>query len=99
MPLTFILTLRNVKCATRPDSIDNIRCQLYFQVDFANKYIGGGALSSGLVQEEIRFLICPELIVSRLFTEVLDNHECLIMTGNCNEIIGLKYLSKCYFNK
>lgn len=34
------------------------------QVDFANKYIGGGVLGHGAVQEEIRFLICPELIVS-----------------------------------
>jgi len=31
------------------------------QVDFANKYIGGGALGHGSVQEEIRFAICPEL--------------------------------------
>ncbi|KAG7267659.1 hypothetical protein CRUP_002027, partial [Coryphaenoides rupestris] len=37
--------------------------------------------SSGLVQEEIRFLINPELIVSRLFTEALGPDECLIITG------------------
>ena len=40
------------------------------QVDFANKRIGGGVLGRGSVQEEIRFVICPELIVSRLLTEV-----------------------------
>ncbi|XP_068439889.1 poly(ADP-ribose) glycohydrolase-like isoform X2 [Clinocottus analis] len=51
------------------------------QVDFANKFVGGGVTSSGLVQEEIRFLINPELIVSRLFTEALDHNECLIITG------------------
>ncbi|KAF6719402.1 Poly(ADP-ribose) glycohydrolase [Oryzias melastigma] len=51
------------------------------QVDFANKFVGGGVTSSGLVQEEIRFLINPELIVSRLFTEALDDNECLIITG------------------
>ncbi|XP_005992474.1 poly(ADP-ribose) glycohydrolase isoform X2 [Latimeria chalumnae] len=51
------------------------------QVDFANRYVGGGVTSSGLVQEEIRFIINPELIVSRLFTEVLDHNECLIITG------------------
>ena len=50
-------------------------------MDFANKYVGGGVLGNGCVQEEIRFLICPEMIVSRLFTEVLENNECLIMTG------------------
>uniref|UniRef100_A0A671Y3K0 poly(ADP-ribose) glycohydrolase n=1 Tax=Sparus aurata TaxID=8175 RepID=A0A671Y3K0_SPAAU len=51
------------------------------QVDFANKFVGGGVTSSGLVQEEIRFLINPELIVSRLFTEALDHNDCLIITG------------------
>ncbi|XP_037660806.1 poly(ADP-ribose) glycohydrolase isoform X3 [Choloepus didactylus] len=52
------------------------------QVDFANRFVGGGVTSAGLVQEEIRFLINPELIVSRLFTEVLDHNECLIITGS-----------------
>lgn len=51
------------------------------QVDFANRFVGGGVTGSGLVQEEIRFIINPELIVSRLFTEVLDENECLIITG------------------
>ncbi|XP_062234524.1 poly(ADP-ribose) glycohydrolase [Platichthys flesus] len=51
------------------------------QVDFANQFVGGGVIGSGLVQEEIRFLINPELIVSRLFTEALDHNECLIITG------------------
>lgn len=48
------------------------------QVDFANRFIGGGVLSKGCVQEEIRFLINPELIVSRLFTEAFRNNECLL---------------------
>ncbi|KAJ0015677.1 hypothetical protein NQD34_013966 [Periophthalmus magnuspinnatus] len=51
------------------------------QVDFANQFVGGGVTNSGLVQEEIRFLINPELIVSRLFTEALDHNECLVITG------------------
>uniref|UniRef100_A0A914V8Z0 poly(ADP-ribose) glycohydrolase n=1 Tax=Plectus sambesii TaxID=2011161 RepID=A0A914V8Z0_9BILA len=51
------------------------------QVDFANKYIGGGVLGHGCVQEEIRFLICPELIVGCLLTEELKENECLIMKG------------------
>ncbi|XP_059585785.1 poly(ADP-ribose) glycohydrolase isoform X3 [Alligator mississippiensis] len=51
------------------------------QVDFANRFVGGGVTGAGLVQEEIRFLINPELIVSRLITEVLDHNECLIVTG------------------
>eukprot|EP00053_Salpingoeca_punica_P015769 m.145920 g.145920 ORF g.145920 m.145920 type:complete len:690 (-) comp16795_c0_seq3:1113-3182(-) len=51
------------------------------QVDFANKRIGGGVLGFGAVQEEIRFMICPELIVSRLFVETIEDHESVIITG------------------
>uniref|UniRef100_A0A672P0D9 poly(ADP-ribose) glycohydrolase n=1 Tax=Sinocyclocheilus grahami TaxID=75366 RepID=A0A672P0D9_SINGR len=51
------------------------------QVDFASKYIGGGVLKSGLVQEEILFLMSPELIVAKLFTEKLADNECLKITG------------------
>lgn len=51
------------------------------QVDFANKFIGGGVLGGGCVQEEIRFMICPEMIVSRLFTEALSPREVLVITG------------------
>ncbi|KAF2904999.1 hypothetical protein ILUMI_01183 [Ignelater luminosus] len=51
------------------------------QVDFANKNVGGGVLGFGCVQEEIRFIICPELIVSRLFTEQLGPTEALVVTG------------------
>ncbi|KAF8787778.1 Poly(ADP-ribose) glycohydrolase like protein [Argiope bruennichi] len=51
------------------------------QVDFANKFVGGGVLGEGCVQEEIRFLICPELIVSRLFVECLGPTEALTIRG------------------
>ena len=51
------------------------------QVDFANRRVGGGVLGGGCVQEEIRFLLCPELILSRLFTEELQENECLVVTG------------------
>ena len=34
------------------------------------------------MQEEIRFLICPELIASLLFTEQLDDLECLTISGH-----------------
>jgi len=51
------------------------------QLDFANKLVGGGVLRNGCVQEEIRFLICPELIVSRLLAEQLCDHEALIVEG------------------
>jgi len=59
-------------------------------VDFANKYVGGGMLSHGCVQEEILFMLCPELIVSRLLTEVLDDNETLVITGHqrFNDYVG-----------
>jgi hypothetical protein len=47
------------------------------QVDFANKSIGGGVIGWGSVQEEIRFMISPELLVSCLLCEVmLDGEVC-----------------------
>ncbi|KAF9909962.1 hypothetical protein BX616_011007 [Lobosporangium transversale] len=51
------------------------------QLDFANKVIGGGVLGYGAVQEEIRFLICPELITSRLFTLQLQDNEAVLIKG------------------
>ncbi|RWR96705.1 hypothetical protein CKAN_02610300 [Cinnamomum micranthum f. kanehirae] len=51
------------------------------EVDFANKYIGGGALRTGCVQEEIRFMISPELIVSMLFLSSMDDNEAIEIVG------------------
>eukprot|EP00039_Didymoeca_costata_P021792 m.3005 g.3005 ORF g.3005 m.3005 type:complete len:672 (+) comp2643_c0_seq1:232-2247(+) len=51
------------------------------QVDFANKSIGGGTLGYGSVQEEIRFLICPELILSSIVCEQLTESEAVVMIG------------------
>lgn len=61
-------------------------------VDFANKYVGGGMLGRGCVQEEILFMLCPELIVSRLLTEVLDDNETLVITGHqrFNNYVGYR---------
>ncbi|KAF9958978.1 hypothetical protein BGZ72_010510 [Mortierella alpina] len=51
------------------------------QLDFANKNIGGGVLDKGAVQEEIRFMVCPELIISRLFTQQLEANEAVLIKG------------------
>ncbi|MFH4981007.1 hypothetical protein AB6A40_007716 [Gnathostoma spinigerum] len=51
------------------------------QVDFANQFIGGGVLRSGCVQEEIRFLICPELLVSMLVCERMRRNEAIVISG------------------
>ena len=50
-------------------------------MDFANKFLGGGVLNSGCVQEEIRFIICPELLISLLFTECLEVNESMLFRG------------------
>lgn len=45
------------------------------------RYIGGGVLGHGSVQEEIRFLICPELLVSQLFSEHMLAKEAILISG------------------
>ena len=59
-----------------------------YLVDFANKYIGGGTLTHGCVQEEILFAIAPEAIVSMLFMDVMDNNDAI---GIINIIQYSKY--------
>ena len=48
-----------------------------FCVDFANKYIGGGVLSGGCVQEEILFVVEPEAIVSIFFMEKMEDNDAI----------------------
>lgn len=62
--------------------------QQALEVDFANEYLGGGALHMGCVQEEIRFMINPELIVGMLFMVSMRKNEAI-------EIIGSERFS-CY---
>ncbi|XP_057450173.1 poly(ADP-ribose) glycohydrolase 1-like isoform X2 [Lotus japonicus] len=51
------------------------------EVDFANEYLGGGALRRGCVQEEIRFMISPELIVGMLFLPSMADNEAIEIVG------------------
>ena len=46
-------------------------------VDFANKYIGGGVLKGGSVQEEILFAMNPEATVAMLFMEEMDENDAI----------------------
>jgi poly(ADP-ribose) glycohydrolase len=55
--------------------------QINIKVDFANKYIGGGVLSNGCIQEEIMFILSPELIASILFSECLEDNEAIQIKG------------------
>ncbi|KAK7354905.1 hypothetical protein VNO80_14147 [Phaseolus coccineus] len=51
------------------------------EVDFADEYLGGGALGWGCVQEEIRFMICPELIAGMLFLPAMADNEAIEVVG------------------
>lgn len=53
-------------------------------------------LKSGLVQEEILFLMSPELIVARLFTEKLADNECLKITGSAGAFSSKTAFSHTY---
>ena len=57
-------------------------------VHFANKYIGGGALTGGCAQEEILFAVEPEAAVSMFFMEVMDKNDAI---GIFNTIEYSKY--------
>ena len=46
-------------------------------VDFANMFIGGGALEGGCVQEEILFATHPEAVVSMFFMEVMSENDAI----------------------
>lgn len=48
---------------------------------FANKSVGGGIITNGCVQEEIKFAICPELLPSVLIYEDLDDNEAYFIIG------------------
>lgn len=51
------------------------------QTDFANKFIGSSVLEGGAVQEQIRFSINPECLVSIGLNEVMRDDEAIIITG------------------
>jgi poly(ADP-ribose) glycohydrolase len=64
----------------REGFIEDAGCRT-LQVDFAASHIGGGVLRGGRVQEEIRFCLCPELLVSMLVMDKMEANEAIIITG------------------
>lgn len=56
-------------------------CPDSISVDFANKFLGGGVLEHGAVQEEILFLLLPELLVTRFLCDRLGDNEALLVEG------------------
>ncbi|KAJ4903394.1 putative poly(ADP-ribose) glycohydrolase 2 [Raphanus sativus] len=57
------------------------------EVDFADEYIGGLTLSYDTLQEEIRFVINPELIAGMIFLPRMDANEAI-------EIVGVERFSR-----
>lgn len=57
---------------------DGLNC---WQADFANMVIGGGVIGAGCVQEEIRFVINTECLVSRLLCERMTSNESILILG------------------
>ncbi|CAJ1926519.1 unnamed protein product [Sphenostylis stenocarpa] len=51
------------------------------EVDFADPYYGGLVLGMGCLQEEIRFLISPELIAGMLFLPAMADNEAIEIVG------------------
>jgi len=94
MPNGMITILRQ-KCSTIP--IENVELPLATiraellgliedqfkeaQVNFAQNYIGGNALSNGTSQGDIGFLIAPEALISCLVCEQLQKNETILILG------------------
>ncbi|KAF3640379.1 Poly(ADP-ribose) glycohydrolase 1 [Capsicum annuum] len=68
------------------------------EVDFANMYLGGGALVRGCVQEEIRFMINPELIAGMLFLPGMADNEAIEIVGTERFSSYTGYASSFRFN-
>lgn len=54
----------------------------HVEVDFANRYLGGGVLGYGCVQEEIRFAVAPELLVAMIISPRMRDDEAIVMHGS-----------------
>ncbi|BFU25162.1 Poly(ADP-ribose) glycohydrolase, putative [Entamoeba histolytica HM-1:IMSS-B] len=88
-----------------PGDVDNIHGIMEInetenlKADFANKYIGGGVLHGGCVQEEIMFMECPEMFISMITNPVMDD-QTTILFKNIIRYVKIKgYGRGIQFNK
>jgi hypothetical protein len=70
---------RMVEVDITKKNIEEFRGEL--MVDFANMVIGGGFLKNGAVQEEILFVVCPELGISRLICGIMEPSDSIVIHG------------------
>jgi poly(ADP-ribose) glycohydrolase len=54
---------------------------VYLKIDFANRFIGGGVMNKGMVQEEILFMIFPELMMAKLMCSKMEKSEAIVIKG------------------
>ena len=70
--------LKGVKTVPNTGIEDSENC---IQIDFANRFLGGGVLRKGSVQEEIMFLIKPENLALMMFVTKMAENEAIYITG------------------
>ena len=70
-----------------------------YHVDFANKFIGGGALQGGCVQEELMFAMQPELACAMAFMEVMDPSDAIRIDNTLCHSYGRGYAATFKFDK
>uniref|UniRef100_A0A182JTK3 poly(ADP-ribose) glycohydrolase n=1 Tax=Anopheles christyi TaxID=43041 RepID=A0A182JTK3_9DIPT len=68
------------------------------QMVFANRFLGGGVIGHGCVQEEIRCVINPELLVGRLLFESLRETEAYFVLGSEQYCAYANYASSFAFD-
>jgi len=85
-------------CDVKYDPTGTIEDYQCLQADFANQYIGGGVLLGGNVQEEIRFMICPELIASMPLCDMMLPHEAIEIVGAIQYANYLGYGGSLQYN-
>ncbi|XP_065348336.1 poly(ADP-ribose) glycohydrolase-like isoform X2 [Cloeon dipterum] len=72
----------------------------FAQVIFSNKYLGGGVLGNGCLQEEICFLTCPELLVLKLLCpNPLKENEVVIVKDALQFVKTSGYAENMKFEK
>ena len=59
------------------------------QVCSTSQRFGGGILDDGCGNEEIRFCICPELLIGRLVMNEVENNEAILVTVSLMGVAGL----------
>ncbi|KAF5299221.1 hypothetical protein FQA39_LY02394 [Lamprigera yunnana] len=79
---TVNINIGDKKVEVRSEGLIEDDSEGFLQVDFANRNVGGGVLAYGCVQEEIRFIICPELIAYSGFYTQGEEHVLGVATGN-----------------